>query len=106
MFREVGARVQYVSKKPGHVILSVELGGKRLILWIRAGGVKRESMSMFNRIVKDMEHDGIILVKCLSEPDNIKLPQDWVVLDISEYESDNEAARYVMEYVMNRIGSD
>jgi len=69
--------VEPISTKRGFKIYLAELGDKRYAVWIRAKPVSRKSLEMTEKILKNYELDGKILVKLVRKADYIKI-SSWV----------------------------
>ena len=101
--RSCGLKVGYVSRKPGHIILAVE-NSKRVLVWFRHETVKRSSIDLFNKIVRKIEYDAVVIVKKYKQIEGVRLPNNWIVLDVSDIDSVEKAINMVMNVISDIMG--
>ena len=71
--------VEPISTKRGFKIYLVEIDDKRYAVWLRAKPVSREALEMTEKILKNYEIDGKILVKLVRKADYVKI-HGWIKL--------------------------
>jgi len=102
--RELGCRVEFVSRRMGHEILLIERGDRRVLLWLRSSLVNRRALDLFNRITKDFEYDTVVVTKKSVHANPARLPENWIVVDLSSVKSDDEALSRILDAVKQALG--
>jgi len=96
--KELGLRFGYISRKLGHTIILIE-NSKRVLVWFRREVLRRQSIELFKRIVKDYEYDYVVLVKKSKQVEGIRIPHDWIIVDISEVDEVDKAVSMILSTV-------
>jgi hypothetical protein len=74
-----GYNVEPISSKRGLQILLLEIGENRYAVWLRAKPITREALEAAEKILRNYEIDGKILVKLVRRADYIRVTE-WTKL--------------------------
>jgi len=65
----------YVSRRDGHHILKIEVGGRTVVVWIRKTPITRKALDLFWRYVGKHEYDELVLLKLTTAADTVKFEE-------------------------------